>query len=310
LNDTLTAIEGLSVGHWSDPVARTGCTVVLCPPEGCLASGLAMGASPASRETDLLAPEKTVGEVHAILLSGGSAFGLAAADGVMRWLAREDRGYPTPGGRVPIVPAACIYDLGSGLYDRGNGGERVYPDAASGWAAVAGASSNPVEQGSVGAGIGATVGNLGGGAPDRGGLGSALVQRDGISVAALAVSNPAGSVLDPATGAVVAGPAEIDLSWLSRFQAGTNTTLAVVATDARLDKGAARAIAQSAHFGIARVTRPSHTPGDGDTVFVLSTGTGPQLSGIGLIPLAVHVQEVVAAAIVRGVRTAAQQSDS
>lgn len=298
MNDTLTAIDGLKVGHWSDPVAKTGCTVVLCPGEGCRASGLVLGSAPASRETDLLAPDKWVGRVDALLLTGGSAFGLAAADGVMRWLEAHDRGYRTRAGRVPIVPSAALFDLAIGRAD-------VRPDADSGWAAAESASGAPVEQGRVGVGCGATIGTVGGEAPSPGGVGSALIERHGFRVAALAVSNAFGSLFDPSSGEVVAGPAHHDLDWLQRGRPGSNTTLAAVATDAALDRGSLQSLALAAHIGIARVTRPSHTPGDGDIAFVLSTGTGPELPVGALISLSVAVQEVVASALLRGARIAA-----
>ncbi|HKI56153.1 MAG TPA: P1 family peptidase, partial [Trueperaceae bacterium] len=166
-NGTLTAVAGLLVGHATDLEAATGCTVVLCPDGGCVASGVVLGPAPGSRETALLAPEKSVERVDAVLLTGGSAFGLAAADGVVRWLEEHGRGYPTPFARVPIVPAAALYDLGVGS-------ARVRPNASMGHAAAAAATAAPVTEGRVGAGAGATVGKLAG--PEgavRGGLGSA-----------------------------------------------------------------------------------------------------------------------------------------
>jgi len=270
--------------------------VVVCPQGGCVVSGLAMGASPGSRETALLAPEKTVERADAILLTGGSAFGLAAADGVMRWLEAAGRGHVTPYGRVPIVPAAALFDL--------NVGEAgVRPDAAAGAAAAQAATDAPVREGAVGAGTGATVGQFGGqhGAV-RSGVGSAAMEVGGSVVAALGVSNAAGSIVDATTGALVAGPREALSEAATAFalaRLGTQTTLVVVATDAPLTKAGARALAQSAHMGIARVTRPTHTVFDGDTTFVLGTGTGPSVP---LYGLSVAVQTVVARALVDGVR--------
>ncbi|HCE64566.1 MAG TPA: peptidase S58 family protein, partial [Deinococcus radiodurans] len=197
VNTTLTAIPGFQVGHWTDPLAQTGCTVVLCPPEGAVASASFIGPSPATREGVLLSPEKKVERVHALLLTGGSAFGLAAATGVVRVLEERGIGHETAFGRVPIVPAAVIYDLGVG-------NPRVRPGEIEGEAAARAASSAPVERGQVGAGTGATAGKyLGGGVP--GGLGSVCLERSGVRVAALAVVNPVGDVLDE-RGGVLAGP--------------------------------------------------------------------------------------------------------
>ncbi len=301
MNRTLTAVAGLTVGHWTASEARTGCTVVLCPEGGCLASGLVLGSAPGSRESALLAPEKTVERVDAVLLTGGSAFGLAAADGVMRWLESRGRGFPTPYGPIPIVPTAVLFDLGVGRPD-------VRPDAEAGFAAAEAASADPVQEGPFGAGTGATVGKFRGferASPS--GVGSAALTLGGATVAALAVSNAAGSLVDPDSGELVAGPElfsteEPDALTLPE---GTNTSLAVVATDAPISKAAARALAQAAHFGIARVTRPSHTTAEGDTTFVLSTGRGPALPLGGLSGLSVAVQQVVAEALLRGARAAA-----
>ncbi|CAN5865634.1 P1 family peptidase [soil metagenome] len=296
-NKTLTSIAGLSVGHWTHQEAATGCTVVLCPPEGCVASGSVLGGAPGSRETALLAPEKTVQRVHAVVLAGGSAFGLDAASGVMRWLAEQGRGFETPFARVPIVPAAVIYDLSTGRAD-------VRPDAAAGYAAAQGATAAPVASGRVGVGMGATVGKyVGFDHAARSGLGSSVIAVGGATIAALAVSNAVGDIVDPDTGRRVAGSSAATsfLEVAGTGLDGTNTTLVVVATDAALTKAQAYALSHSAHVGIARVTRPSHTPSDGDTAFVLSTATGTEVP---LFTLAVAVQEVVAAAILNGVRAA------
>jgi len=304
VSSTLTAVTGLKVGHWSDAAAQTGCTVVLCPEEGCVASGEVRGGAPGTRETALLEPERSVQRVHAVVLAGGSAFGLAAAQGVTAWLEARGVGFPTPVARVPIVPAAVIYDLWVGS-------AAVRPDEAAGRAAAANAAASPVPQGRVGAGTGATCGTyLGLERAQLGGLGSAALEVGGATVAALSVANPFGDLVDPTTGEVVAGarledgsrpdPAAL-LERLKGAPLGTNTTLVVVATDAPLTKAEAKVLAGSAHVGIARVTRPSHTPSDGDTSFALSTGRGPQVP---LMLLSVAVQEVVARAILRGARAA------
>ncbi|MDQ3460365.1 MAG: P1 family peptidase [Deinococcota bacterium] len=303
-NPSLTAIEGLEVGHWTDSAAQTGCTVILCPEEGCVASGDVRGAAPGGRETALLEPEKTVERIHALVFSGGSAFGLAAATGVMRYLEERGVGFETAYGRVPIVPAAVIYDLNMGS-------ARVRPDEAAGYYAARQATAEPVASGRLGAGAGASCGKLFGFEyAQPSGLGSSAVEVGGATLAALAVVNPAGDIVD-LEGEVVAGAAGPDGS---RPKGGSmtgnmtgsvipigNTTLLAIATDAPLSKAQCKALASSAHAGIARVTRPSHTVGDGDTSFVLSTGRG---AAAPLMLLSIAVQEVVAAAILRAVRTA------
>jgi L-aminopeptidase/D-esterase-like protein len=306
-NTTLTAISGLTVGHWSDQAGKTGCTVILCPPEGCVASGSALGAAPGVRELTLLEPSKTVEKVHAIVLAGGSAFGLDAVGGVMKWLEQHDRGLATPFGKVPIVPAAVIYDLSQG-------DAKARPNAEAGYFAASCATSAPVETGLVGAAVGSSTGKyLGYEYASRGGLGGAAQKVGSATVAALAVCNPFGDVFD-LHGQLVAGATKrvpdlanalvahtnVDANNNPVYGAsGTNTTLVVVATDAPLSKAQAYALSQSAHIGIARVTRPSHTVYDGDTTFVLSTATGPDVP---LLALSVAVQEVVAEAIIKGAR--------
>ncbi len=305
---SLCDVNGLRVGHWHDEDARTGCTVVLCPDEGCVASGEVRGGAPGTRETALLGPEKSVQRVHALLLSGGSAFGLAAATGVMEVLEARGIGLQTPFGRVPIVPAAVIYDLSVGRAS-------PRPDAAAGRRAAEAATAAPVTQGRVGAGTGASCGKyLGFERAEPSGLGSASLRVRGATVAALSVANPVGDLVDPRGGEVVAGarledgsrpdPVRLLESVSSAFLgdlSGTNTTLVVVATDAPLSKTEAFVLAGSAHVGVVRVTRPSHTPADGDTAFALSTGSGPNVP---LMLLSVAVQEVVAEAILRGARAA------
>lgn len=317
-NDTLTAIAGVTVGHWTHAEARTGCTVVVLPEEGAVASGVVLGAAPGTRETALLAPEKTVQRVHAFVLTGGSAFGLAAADGVVRGLEARGVGHPTPAGPVPIVPAAALFDLMVG-------DPRTRPGAKEGAAALADARAEPVRQGAIGAGAGATVGKLAGFAlAEPSGLGSALERVRGARVAALAVSNAAGDIVDPSDGRLVAGaghgadPERVAALFAAASRShtgprttalgGANTTLVVVVTDAPLSKAEARGLAQAAHVGIARVTRPSHTALDGDTAFVASTGHGPTVD---VAALGVAVQNVVAEAILCGVRAgrAADRAD-
>ena len=279
---------------------------MLCPEPGCTASGEVRGSAPGTRETALLEPEKTVQQVQAVLLTGGSAFGLGAADGVMRYLEERGQGFATPFGAVPIVPAAALYDLS-------RGDPTVRPDAEAGYRACEAATTEPVQQGRVGVGTGSSCGKyLGFERAQVSGLGSASVQVGGAVVAALAAANPVGDIVDPNTGQVIAGVKSETGSYLGRFTqapfntvdtdiAGSNTTLVVVATDAPISKAEAKALAGSAHVGIARVTRPSHTVSDGDTTFCLSTGTGPQVP---LMLLSVAVQEVVAEAILSGVKAA------
>ena len=286
MNDTLTVIPGLTVGHWTNLEARTGCTVVLCGAEGAVCGVDVRGGAPGTRETDLLNPMNVVERAHAILLSGGSAFGLAAADGVMRFLEERGIGYETHVAKVPIVPTAILFDLGVGRAD-------IRPDAAAGYAACLAASDAPVAQGRVGAGAGATVGKLLGptGAMD-GGVGSAsLTLGDGVRVAALAAVNPAGDVIDE-DGRILAGARWPDGSFAdaealvtggsARASHLQHTTLVCVATDARLTKAEATRVAMMAHDGLARAIRPAHTMFDGDTVFALSLGEqAGNLSAIG-----------------------------
>lgn len=284
-NLTLTSIPGLRVGHWSDLDAGTGCTVILCPPEGAVAGVDVRGGAPGTRETALLNPECTVQRIHALLLGGGSAFGLAAADGVMRWLEERGVGYDVGVARVPIVPAAILFDLPLARAD-------VRPDAAAGYAACAAADAAPVAQGNVGAGVGASVGKAQGlKHATKGGLGSAGIQcPDGLIVAALAVVNAFGNVYDPQSGRAIAGArltdergsfvdfadpvAVLAASRDLRFSAA-NTTLAVAATNGALTKSGATKVAQMAHDGLARAIRPVHTSIDGDVVFSLSCGERP-----------------------------------
>jgi L-aminopeptidase/D-esterase-like protein len=306
---SLVDVPGLRVGHWTHATGGTGCTVVLCP-AGATAGVDVGGGAPGTRETDLLRPECRVEQVHAILLAGGSAFGLAAADGVMRWLEERGVGYDVGIAHVPIVPAAVLFDLAVGRVD-------LRPDAASGYAACEAASDAPVAQGSVGAGMGATVGKgLGLGHASRGGLGTASLQTaSGLIVAALAVVNAYGNVHDPASGRIVAGVRRLDaegrcvdfvdaVELLAEGEqpefARSNTTLGIVATNSALTKRDATKVAQMAHDGLARAIRPVHTGIDGDVVFALATGAvAANCDSVGAL-----AADVLALAIVNGVRAA------
>jgi len=287
VNTTLTALPGLRVGHWTDARARTGVTVILCPPEGCVASASFAGPSPGTREAALLAPEKRVERVHALVFSGGSAFGLAAADGAVRYLHERGVGHPTRMGPVPIVPAAVIYDLLVG--------EPVWPGPQEGYAAAAAASTDPVACGAVGAGAGATAGKYLEPVPT--GLGSALVGWEGARVAALAVVNPVGDVYAP-DGRLLAGHADREAWMRAEPKPAEQTTLVALVTDAPLGKREARMLAEAGQAALARVIRPSHTPWDGDAVFVLSTGRG---AAAPLAALSALLQEAVQEAVLRSV---------
>jgi L-aminopeptidase/D-esterase-like protein len=271
-----TLPRGFRIGHWSDPRARTGCTVILCPP-ATVGSCDVRGSSPGTREVALLAVDKRMQEVHALLLTGGSAFGLAAADGVMRWCEEQSIGYLTPFGRVPIVPAAVIFDLNVGS-------PAVRPGAEAGYAAASSASAEDFSEGLVGAGTGASVGKWGGmeGRMD-GGLGFWAEQAGGATVAALAVVNAVGDVVDE-RGNIIAGARMPDGTWRARageprslrnrpVQPGTHTTLVAILTDAKLSKVDANRAAQRGHDGMARAITPVHTSYDGDAVFCLASGT-------------------------------------
>jgi len=306
---TLTAIDGILVGHHTLAERPTGCTVILA--DVVVAGVSQRGSAPGTRDTDLLSPVNGADRVDAVVLSGGSAFGLDVATGVMRWL-DEGRGrwVGHPSDAVPIVPAAVLIDLWVG------GKPSIRPDADCGYRAARAASRARVAEGSVGAGAGATVGKLTG--RDRamkGGIGSAAVTLPGgLRVAALAAVNALGDVVDPASGAVVAGARADDGSLtdarkllrsgapLQRPRVAENTTLAVVATNARLTKAEANRVALMADAGIARAVTPAHTSADGDTVFALATGRWQgraDLSEIGAL-----AADVLAEAIVRAVKQA------
>lgn len=310
MNATLTAVPGLRVGHWTHESGSTGCTVVLAASEA-VAGVDVRGGGPGTRETDLLKPEMSVGGVHAVVLSGGSAYGLSSADGVMRYLERNGVGYRVGANIVPIVPAAILFDLGVG-------DPAVRPDAEAGFLAAESVSAGPVAMGSVGAGAGATVGKMFGPAQAmRGGLGSAAIQLpDGLVVGALAAVNALGDIVEPATGEIVAGARNADgkgfVDSMEQVRSGSwavdqtpfgNTTLGVVAANVTWTKAQATKVAQMAHDGLALSIRPAHMPFDGDTVFALGTGgrrMGSQLLGM----MGALAADTLACAVVAAVQAA------
>jgi L-aminopeptidase/D-esterase-like protein len=300
----LTAVPGVKVGHHTLAERPTGCTVVLVE-AGAVAGVDVRGGAPGTRETDLLDPSALVERVHAIVLAGGSAFGLDAASGAVRFLEERGIGFDTGVARVPIVPAAILFDLHVG------GKPSVRPTAQCGYLAAQAARAGPIAEGNVGAGAGATVGKLAGpGRAMKAGIGTAaIVLPDGLVVAALMAVNALGDVIDPATGRVIAGVRTADGRALAEGRAlvrsgrafpprpGENTTIGVVATNAALSKAQARKVAQMAQDGLARALSPSHTPLDGDIVFALATGVRPGPVDVGLV--GALAAEVTADAIVR-----------
>ena len=301
-------VAGIRVGHATLASGITGCTVVLAE-AGVTAGGDVRGGAPGTVETDLLDPVNSVDFVNAVVFSGGSAFGLAARDGVMRYLEERGQGYAlASGGVVPIVTGAIIFDLG--LNPNG-----PRPGADCGYEAAEGATDGPVEVGSVGAGAGATVGKLNGQSQGmRGGVGAASIRLEGsgLVVSAVVVVNAVGDVVDPGTGSIVAGVRAEDGSLLDARRllrsdppsdrVGQNTTIGVVMTNARLTKAQANKVAQMAHDGLARAVVPSHTPADGDTMFSMATGDleeGFTVSQVGAL-----AAEAVSDAILTAVRSA------
>jgi L-aminopeptidase/D-esterase-like protein len=304
----LTAVAGIKVGHHTLSERPTGCTVVLVE-AGAIAGVDVRGSAPGTRETDLLSPLNMVDQVHAIVLSGGSAFGLDAASGVVRYLEERGIGFDVRVAKVPIVPAAILFDLTVG-------DAKVRPTAECGYQASLAASTASVQEGNVGAGAGATVGKLAGlKRAMKSGIGTAaLTLPSGLTVAALVAVNAVGDVIDPATGQVIAGVrtedekgfadsrALLKAGTLRNRRIGQNTTIGVVATNARLTKVQTTKVAQMAHDGYARAISPVHTPLDGDTVFALATGT--LASDVDLLTVGALAAEAMSEAIVRAARTA------
>jgi L-aminopeptidase/D-esterase-like protein len=304
----LTTVPGIRVGHATLAERPTGCTVVLVE-VGAVGGVDVRGGAPGTRETDVLDPVNSVGVVHAVVLSGGSAFGLDVSSGVVRYLEERGVGFETSVAKVPIVVQAILFDLGAG------GDPSVRPGAECGYEAAARAGTGPVREGSIGAGAGATVGKLRGmGRAMRGGIGTAAVTlADGLTVAALVAVNAIGDVVDPATGQVVAGVRTEDGARLADarrlLRAGVlepnpleNTTIGVVATNARLTKAEATKVAQMAQDGYARAIYPAHGAWDGDVIFSLATGSFAGDADLTLV--GALAADVMAEAILRAVRMA------
>ncbi|MBN2146123.1 MAG: P1 family peptidase [Anaerolineales bacterium] len=315
--DTIVDVPGILVGHAQDEDALTGCTVILCK-DGAVGGVDQRGGAPGTREVDALHPMHLVQKVHGVVLAGGSAFGLDTASGVMRYLEEQGAGFDTHVARVPIVPAAILFDLGIGRAD-------VRPDAAMGYQACLNASSSPALQGNVGAGCGATVGKiLGMGQSMKSGIGTASQEIGaGVIVGAIAAVNAFGDVIDPGSEQIIAGARSAELGPLRIGSAGYfadtmqvmknivgrtalafgqrgNTVIGVVATNAKLDKEQANKVAQMAHDGLARTIRPAHTMLDGDTIFALATGQ--KSADVNIV--GAFAAEVFAQAILRAVRSA------
>jgi L-aminopeptidase/D-esterase-like protein len=287
----ITRVRGIRVGHSTDLAGLTGCSVVLCPPNT-VGSVDVRGGAPGTRETDALRPGTLVQEVHAVLLTGGSAFGLAAADGVERWLEERGIGFDVGVARVPMVPAAVLFDLAVG-------DPKARPDAAAGYLACDAANDGDVPEGSVGAGTGATVAKNP--RPDlgwKGGMGNAAVEEGEVIVAALVAVNALGAIVEDDGTPIAENRGDPDAE--PQMWPGANTTLGVVATNAALSKERAQLLAQAAHEGFTRAIKPSHTIYDGDTVFSLATGE-VEASQAQLEEMAARA---VAEAIRRGVRSA------
>ncbi len=316
LNNAITDIPGIEVGQAQNDEALTGCTVVLCR-KGAVAGVDVRGGAPGTRETDLLDPVNLVEKVHAVVLAGGSAFGLDAAGGVMRYLDENGIGFDTGAGKVPIVPAAILFDLNLGRGD-------VRPDAEMGYRAAASASIDAPAEGNAGAGSGASVGKIFGlKSAMKAGIGTASIQVGGLIVGAIVVVNSFGDVIDPQTGQIVAGARSINLGPLKLGEEGyfgntleimktfigrtvlgfatkSNTVIGVIATNAKLTKPEATKVAQMAQDGLARTIRPAHTMLDGDAIFALATGekkADPSTVGA-------FAAEVAAQAIIRAVQKA------
>ncbi len=305
----ITDVAGVKVGHFTDRRRPTGCTVILTE-EGAVAGVDVRGAAPGTRETDLLDPINTVQSVHAVVLAGGSAFGLEAATGVMRYLEERGIGFPTGVARVPIVPSAILFDLAVG-------DPKIRPDAEAGYRACKAATTAPPAEGNVGAGAGATVGKLFGmQRAMKSGIGTAAIKLlSGITVGAIVAVNAVGDVIDPSTGQLIAGARTPDGKRLLGSMAailrgeslppllgGTATTIGVVATDVALTKAQATKVAQMAHDGLARTINPVHTAFDGDTIFALATGKSSRPANVTLV--GALAAEAMAQAVVRAARAA------
>ncbi|MBI4446189.1 MAG: P1 family peptidase [Acidobacteria bacterium] len=299
----LTDVAGVRVGHFTETRRPTGCTVIVVE-KGAVAGVDVRGSAPGTRETDLLNPINTVQQVHAVVLAGGSAFGLDSASGVVQFLEEKGIGFDARVARVPIVPAAVLFDLGIG-------DPHIRPGREAGYQACLNATDGAIPEGNVGAGAGATVGKLLG--PQRamkGGLGTASIRSRKLVVAALVAVNAVGDVIDPQTGEILAGLREADgktlansikqlreISSFSRSELLQSTTIGVIATNAAFDKAAMTKMAQMAHDGLARTINPVHLPTDGDTIFALSTGeiSGEDLGRVGALAAAVMSEAVVRA---------------
>jgi L-aminopeptidase/D-esterase-like protein len=317
LKNAITDIPGILVGHAQDETALTGCTVILCE-KGAVGGVDQRGGAPGTREVDALHPMHLVNKVHGVVLAGGSAFGLEAATGVMRYLEERDVGFDTRIAKVPIVPAAILFDLGIGKSD-------IRPDAAMGYLACKNASSEPPAEGNVGAGTGATVGKiLGVGQCMKSGIGTASIEIGaGVIVAAIAAVNAFGDIIDPSSGEIIAGARSKDVgpvhigapgyfadtlqvmqTLIGRtalgFGSRGNTVIGVVATNAMLGKEEINKVAQMAHDGLARTVRPAHTMLDGDTIFALATGE--HTADVNIV--GAFAAEVFSQAILRAVRAA------
>ncbi len=305
---SITDVVGVEVGHFTDARRPTGCTVVIAR-DGAVAGVDVRGGAPGTRETELLHPSNLVDRVHAIVLAGGSAWGLDAASGVMQWLEENNIGLKVGFGLVPIVPAAVLFDLPVG-------DAKIRPDARAGYQACAAAGRHAAAEGNVGAGAGALVGKIFGlERAMRGGIGTASVTVGGVTVGAIIACNAVGDVCDPTSGQVLAGARTADGASLLNSRdailagvtpqsplAGTNTTIGVIATDAILTKAQAHRLAQVAHDGLARTINPVHTLLDGDTLFAMGTGKAGKAAS--MLMLSTLAAEVTAQAVVRSVLAA------
>jgi L-aminopeptidase/D-esterase-like protein len=317
LKNAITDIPGILVGHAQDETALTGCTVILCE-KGAVGGVDQRGGAPGTREVDALHPMHLVNKVHGVVLAGGSAFGLEAATGVMRYLEERDVGFDTRIAKVPIVPAAILFDLGIGKSE-------IRPDAAMGYLACKNASTEPPAEGNVGAGTGATVGKiLGVGQCMKSGVGTASIEIGaGVIVGAIAAVNAFGDIIDPSSGQIIAGARSKDVgpvhigapgyfadtlqvmqTLIGRtalgFGSRGNTVIGVVATNAKLGKEETNKVAQMAHDGLARTVRPAHTMLDGDTIFALATGD--HTADVNIV--GAFAAEIFSQAILRAVRAA------